>query len=137
MADETPPPSREDKVTKLAELKAKQTSLQQEYEELRDELVQELDEAQFFLDPVTGEKRVAYRVAPEVTKVNVELLESYVPTEVIESVTERKIKTDAFWQAVKAGRIPDHVAARVTTLIPQTPHVRFGDPSDLARRAAE
>lgn len=137
MADETPPPSREDKVTRMAQIKAEQDRLQQEYEDLREEIVPELDEAQFFIDPITGEKRVAYRVAPENTVINVDLLASYVPEDVLEEVTVRKAVVGKFWQANKAGRIPDEVAARVAKLVPVTPHVRFGDPSDLARRAAE
>lgn len=135
--DERLPPSREDKVRRMATIKAEQERLKAEYEGLRDEVTPELNEAQFFFDSETGEKRVAYRVAPEVTRVNVDLLASYVNDDVLDEVTERKIKTDAFWQANKAGRIPDEVAARVVTLVPSTPHVRFGDPADLARRAAE
>lgn len=127
----------EDKVVRLVHLKQEQERLKQEYEDLRDELVPDLNEAQFFIDPVTGEKKVAYRVAPENTVVDAELLASYVPQDVLDEVTVRKVVTDKFWQANKAGRIPDEVAARVVTLRPATPHVRFGDPTDLARRAAE
>lgn len=123
-------------VERLAEIKKQQDELEMEYALLRDEIVPLLEQAQFFIDPETGEKKVAYRVAPERTVVDADLLASYVPEDVLNEVTVRKIKTDAFWQANKAGRIPDEVAARVVKLVPQTPHVRFGDPTDLAHRAA-
>lgn len=128
------PQTREEKVARMAAIKAEEARLKSEYEELRDEVTPDLDEAQFFIDE-NGVKRVAYRVSPENTVVNAELLASYVSEEVINEVTERKVKTPAFWQAVKAGRIDESVAARVAKLVPATPHVRFGDPSDLARRA--
>lgn len=128
--NDTPDPDTEAKLAQLYELKNTRDSTKEQYEKLRDELLESgaLDSSRYFLDS-DGNKLYGYRVAPEPIEINVSLLESYVPTEVINEVTERKVVAAKFKKAVETGRIPTEVFVKVAQKKPQKAHIRFGDPT--------
>src|SRR3954464_2772453 len=90
--NDTSDPDTEAKLARLYELKNTRDTTKEQYEKLRDELLASgaLDTSRYFLDS-DGNKLYGYRVAPEPIEINVGLLESYVPTEILNEVTERKV----------------------------------------------
>lgn len=116
-------------LARLHALSRHRKQIQENYEELRDQLLPELDgDPVYFIDD-TGVKRYAARINPELKEVDLELLDLLVPYDVLDEVAPRKVDMAAFQLAAAAGRIPKEVLVRVARIVPGSPRITFGNPN--------
>lgn len=117
---------REEKLYRLREIKDELDQLKVEYEELRDEVVPEVEEdgVVWVLGP--DNKKYRCSVQRQMTSTyDVDALAAAVSEDVLDEVTFRKVDSDKFEQAYNAGRIPHHAIPLVIKRKPKAAFVDF------------
>jgi hypothetical protein len=120
---------REDKLARIQVIKEQQKRLKEEYETLRNEVTP--DEGEYVL--ITGHDGQKYRVTRVEgadTVFYLDKLQELVDPTVVEQITELKVNTEAFKQAVAAGRITPAVLVQVMSLKPKAAYPKY-EPIDL------
>lgn len=126
MTDHVLPPDREDRLRRLREIKSVEIpKLEEEYEEIRDEMVAELGDDFAYLIGPDGVKYRASITRQETLVFDLPTLERNLDDETLEEITERKVIRGKFEQAVAAGRIPSSVLVKAVSSKPKAPFVHY------------
>lgn len=117
------PPDRADKLRRMKEIKAEQEALETEYDNLRDELMPELNEPVFIIGD-DGEKYRVSKVQGSMPVWHYENLDKLTP-EQREAITEVKISGAKFKQEIQAGRLDPEVALDLVSYRPKRAYPAF------------
>lgn len=119
--------TREDDLRRIREIKNIEIpALEKEYLELRDEVVPEVEEdgLVYIIGP-DGKKYRCTVTRAKLSVYDVDYLASVLDEEIFEEITERKVNSAKFDQAVGAGRIPMHVVQKGLTEKAKAPFINY------------
>lgn len=116
----------EEKLARMRQIKKRLIpSLEEEYERLRDALVESMEGPRHFIDDNEG-KLIGFVVRPDKTVLHEEILDE-LPASVVEEIAPRKIDRKKLAAAAASGRIEQSFLARIMSIRTGggTPHIRF------------
>lgn len=132
--DHVLPADREDKLRRIRQIKAVEIpKLEAEYEELRDEMVEEIGDDYVYLIGPDGLKYRASVTRQERTTFDIPTLERSLDDQTLEEITVRTVVMAKLEQAVKAGRVPRSVLTKAIRSKFNAPFVHY----EKAERTAQ
>jgi hypothetical protein len=121
------PPDRADKLERIRVIREQMEALETEYDELRDEVIADLNEP-VFIAGADGHKYRVSKVEGSQPVFHVEQLRR-VPEELIPAITETKIVGAKLKAEVQAGRLDPEIAMHLVSYVPKRAYPKF-DPAD-------